>query len=141
MLWFCLLFTCIAGGVLFSCCLTCRSHLKCRQTRTDQTGTELSENSLLISRTASTCCSILASLEDHKSHLRNRLTMLDEMIEKSDREIERLHGQLARMNQLRCHPLNQTSREMLSLLRAGGYDEQDIEHLTLRDRDELEEAA
>jgi hypothetical protein len=141
MFWFCLLLSSVAGGALFCCWLICRSHLNCRQTRSAQAGAELSKDSLLISRTASACCSILVSLEDHKSQLRNRLAMLDEMIEKSDREIERLHEQLARMNQLRSDPLNQTSREMLSLLRAGGYDEQDIEHLTLRARDELEDAA
>lgn len=140
MLWCCLLIS-FAGGALFCGSLFCRSLSKCRRNRPVRAGTELSHNSLLISQTAAECCSILGSLEDHKSQLRNRLTMLDEMIEKSDREIERLQEQLVRMHQLRSHPLNQTSRDMLDLLRAGGYEEDDIRHLTLRDRDELEDAA
>lgn len=141
MLWFCLLLSSIAGGALLGCRLICQSHLKHRQPPSAPAAAELSDNSILISRTAAECCSMLVSLEDHKTRLRNQLCMLDEMIEKSDREIERLQEQLVRMNQFGGHPLNRTSRDMLNLLRAGGYDDDDIEHLTLRGRDELEDAA
>ncbi len=141
MLWFCLLLSSIAGGSLFACWLICQSHVKCCEDRSVHSAAGLSRNSILISQTASECCSMLASLEDHKTQLNNRLAMLDEMIEKSDREIQRLHEQLVRMDQLLGHPLSDTGRDMLTLLRAGGFDEEDIQHLTLRNRNELEDAA
>lgn len=140
MVWFCLL-SLIASSSLLICWFVCQSHLACRQSRETPSGTLRSENSILVSQTASECCSLLVSLEDHKQQLRNRLHMLDEMIEKSDREIESLCEQLARMNRLCSHPLDSTGRDMLSLLRAGGYDQTEIQHLTLRERDELEDAA
>ena len=136
MFWFCLI-TAIAGSTLLSCWLICQSHHTSRQANT----AESTENSILLSQTASECCSMLVSLEDHKMQLRNRLSMLDEMIEKSDLEIDRLHEQLTRMNRLRSHPLDTTGRDMVDFLRAGGYNQGEIQHLTLRDHEELDDAA
>jgi len=141
MVWFSLLLSSIAGGALLVCWLVCRAHCQCCHDRSVHSGGDVSKNSILISRAASECCSMLISLEDHKTQLYNRLAMLDEMIDKSDREIERLQEQLVRMNQLCSHPLNESGRDMLTLLRAGGFDEDDIQHLPLRGRDELEDAA
>lgn len=140
MVWFCLLSLLTCSSLLI-CWYICKSHLACQQSREASEGIQLSGNSILLSQTASECCSLLASLEDHKTQLRNRLLMLDEMIEKSDREIESLFEQLSRINQFRNQPLDPTGRDMITLLRAGGYDENEIRHLTLRDNDELEDAA
>ena len=138
--WFCLL-SLMTVATLLLCWSLCRTHLAYRQARNQTEGIHLCANSMLISQTAAECSSLLDSLEDHKQQLHMRLLMLDEMIEKSDREIECLYEQLSRINQNCNQPLNRTGHDMISLLRAGGYDENEIRHLTLRNTDEWKDAA
>ena len=51
---------------------------------------------LSLSDAAQNCTEMLESIEHQKRQLQNRLDMLEELIEKSDREIIRLHDQLSR---------------------------------------------
>jgi len=91
--------------------------------------------------TAKSCEEILQSFETQKQQLHHRLEMLDELIEKSDREIVRMQEQLGRMDNIRAVALTDTDHEMLSLLQAGGYDTGEIARLTQRDMGEIDRAA
>jgi len=91
--------------------------------------------------TAKECHQVLQSLEEQKIQFHHRLAMLDEMIEKSDREIVRMQEQLGRMDAIKSSPLSETDHEMLNLLHAGGYDAAEIARLTQRSIDDLDQSA
>lgn len=91
--------------------------------------------------TASECHQALQSLEEQKLQLHNRLAMLDEMIEKSDREIIRMQEQLGRMNIISSTQLTETDYDMLNLLNAGGYDAAEIARLTHLNIEDLDQSA
>lgn len=79
------------------------------------------------------------SLETTRRQMRNRLEMLDEMIEKADREIDAMQQRLAGVHahrDARRKPLGK-QRAMIDLLQAGGFSLEEIGDLTGRSVEEL----
>jgi hypothetical protein len=78
-----------------------------------------------------TCEDVLREIESQKRRLENRSAMMEELIERADRQIEELQERVAALGRRRT--LSETERQMLTLLRAGGFDRQEISRFVRHD--------
>lgn len=111
----------LAGGLILLALLPCSS----RGCRTERSLPRAD------ARGASPVDELLATWESSRRQMRHRLDMLDEMIEKADREIDAMQRRLAAVripSTSRVDP--DARRAMLNLLRAGGFSSGEIASLT-----------
>jgi hypothetical protein len=87
----------------------------------------------------SSCEAVFRQIAEQKRHLENRVSMMNELIERADRQIEEMHERIAAIGERR--ELTDTERQMLDLLRAGGFDREEISRFSRRSDDELTDAA
>jgi len=109
---------------------------ECETERCDKPQPDTTSSKLNRSMTA--CQEAFRTLEEQRAQLHYRLQTLDEMIEKSDREILKLHDQLSRMENIRRAEHTETDLAMLSFLQAGGYDREEIARFIGKDLSYLE---
>ena len=87
----------------------------------------------------SSCEAVFRQIAEQKRYLENRVSMMNELIDRADRQIEDMHERIASIGERR--ELTETERQMLDLLRAGGFDREDISKFARRSDDELTDAA
>ena len=87
----------------------------------------------------SSCELVFRQIEQQKRNLENRASMMDELIERADRQIEAMHERIAVIGNRR--PLTDIEQQMFDLLHAGGFDREEISQFTHRCEDELDSAA